>query len=59
MTASEKKIWAKWHKKNPSPKLSAEDTLVWLDGYRQLMFEIWKKNPSLKRRFEKLAYLTP
>lgn len=43
----------KWPPSLP-PRLTAEAVLTWLDGYRQFMFEIWKKNPELRRRWEKM-----
>jgi len=28
------------------PELSPAETITWLDGYRQLMLEIWARNPD-------------
>lgn len=40
------------NKKTPAywgvtPTLTPEQTVEWLDGFRQLMFEAWKNNPKL------------
>jgi hypothetical protein len=37
-----KKIISNW---GQTPVLTAEQTILWLDGFRKLMFEVWKKNP--------------
>ncbi|MDO8526458.1 MAG: hypothetical protein Q7T03_02085 [Deltaproteobacteria bacterium] len=36
------------------PQFSPEQTLVWLDEQRQFLFEVWKKNPKLRKRWETL-----
>lgn len=43
-------MWKKWHKDNPERALSAEETILWLDGMRQVMFELWAKNPNLNQQ---------
>jgi hypothetical protein len=37
--------WDEWNKSNPAPVLTTEQTIEWLEGMRELMFEIWKNNP--------------
>jgi hypothetical protein len=37
-----------------TPELSPEQIIEWLDGYRQLMWEVWKNNPELRKNWEKL-----
>jgi len=32
--------------KAPLPILTPEQTIIWLDGMRELMLEVWSKNPS-------------
>ncbi len=34
--------------------LSPEAIIEWLEGHRQLMFEVWKENPELRKQWEKL-----
>ncbi len=34
--------------------LTAEQTILWLDAYRQWMFEIWKNHPELRVEWEKI-----
>ncbi len=29
-----------------TPVLTHEQTIEWLDGFRQLMFEVWRNNPD-------------
>lgn len=36
-----------------TPRLSAEQVILWLDGYRQWMFEIWRSNPKLREKWLK------
>ena len=43
-----------WEQPWPTRKLSAEETLNWLDSCRRFMFEIWKNNPNLRKIWEKL-----
>ncbi|MDB5038069.1 MAG: hypothetical protein JWQ35_1597 [Bacteriovoracaceae bacterium] len=42
-----------------TPRLNAEETLRWLDGYRMFMFEIWTSNPTMipQERLKILAEL--
>lgn len=32
--------------KAPLPILTPEQTIIWLDGMRELMLEVWSKNPN-------------
>jgi len=34
--------------------LSPEQIIEWLDGHRQFMFEVWEKNPELRKEWELL-----
>lgn len=36
------------------PRLTPEQIIIWLECYRQMMFEIWANNPRLRRDWEKL-----
>ena len=38
----------------PPPQLSPEEIILWLDGYRQMMWEVWRKNPELRKQWERL-----
>ena len=35
-------------------ELTPEETIQWLESYRQLMFEIWKANPDLYIEWQRL-----
>jgi len=35
-------------------KMSPEEIIEWLDGHRQLMWEVWKNNPELRKQWEML-----
>lgn len=37
-----------WYKDIPADK-----KLEWLDGWREFMFEVWRKNPELRERHER------
>ncbi len=34
--------------------LTPEQIILWLDGHRQFMFEVWKNNPHLREEWERL-----
>ena len=34
--------------------LTAEEIIQWLDGYRQLMFEIWQNHPELYQKWKNI-----
>ena len=34
--------------------LTPEQIILWLDGHRNLMHEIWTKNPELRQEWERL-----
>jgi len=35
-------------------KLTPEQVLTWLDQVRAFMFEVWEKNPELRKKYENL-----
>jgi hypothetical protein len=35
-------------------QLTAEQIILWLENHRALMIEIWKSNPELREKWEKL-----
>lgn len=39
---------ANWEHNNNFNSLTHEQILLWLDRYREFMFEIWRNNPSLR-----------
>ncbi len=41
------------------PVMTAEQTILWLDGYRQLMWEVWKNNPELYKEWQRLNQCEP
>lgn len=43
----------KWKQRRPL-KFTPEETLLWLDGYRRFIFEVWKNNPKLRKKWENL-----
>lgn len=51
---SEEVAWKKWNRENKPLFYTPEQILDWLDGMRSFMFEVWKKNPSLRKTYEKL-----
>lgn len=54
---AEARAWKKWNRDERDkrmPGLVPEQILTWLDQTRELMIEVWRKNPSLRSRFEKL-----
>lgn len=53
----EARIWKQYNLTQKTPHYSAEQILEWLDGMRAFMFEVWKKNPSMRRAYEKLRQL--
>ena len=34
--------------------LTPEEVITWLEGHRQWMFEIWKNDPKLRKKWEKI-----
>lgn len=42
-----------WGELSSSLTLSPEQIIEWLEGYRELMVEIWKNNPELRETWEK------
>lgn len=34
--------------------LTPEEVIQWLEGHRQLMFEIWTQNPKLREEWERI-----
>ncbi len=40
----------------PLPEPTPEQILTWLDQTREFLFEVWKKNPALRKRFEALRH---
>ena len=57
LSRAEKNAWKKWNRDYRPPRLTAEQTLTWLDGWREFMFEVWRCNPASRKRFEKLHSL--
>lgn len=41
-----------WDPHYEQPRLTPEEIINWLDGHRQFMWEIWKQNPELRKRWE-------
>jgi hypothetical protein len=37
------------------PVLTTEQTIQWLDGFRELMFEVWRNNPNSIPREKKIS----
>lgn len=37
-----------------TPTLTPEQIIEWLDGYRSLMFEVWKNNPKAREEWERV-----
>ena len=35
-----------------APILSPEQVIEWLEGHRAWMFEVWSKNPELRKQYE-------
>jgi hypothetical protein len=54
---AEKKAWAKANADAGTVNLTPEQTLLWLDDFRELMFEVWRKNPSLRKQKQRLDRL--
>ncbi len=34
--------------------MTPEEIIQWLEGIRELMFEVWSKNPDLRKTWERL-----
>ena len=34
-----------------TPRLTAEETILWLDGHREFMFEVWRSNPGFREKW--------
>lgn len=54
---AEKIGWRKLRREEKPVTMSAEQCLEWLDGMRLFMFEVWKKNPELRKAYEKAKRL--
>ena len=37
-----------------TPRLTPEQIIVWLDGHRAWTFEVWRQNPELRKRWERI-----
>lgn len=48
----EQDAWRRWNEDQRPPRISPEQCLEWLDGWRALMFEVWQQNPDLRKRYE-------
>jgi hypothetical protein len=51
----EDQAWKKWNREQTPPDLTPEQILIWLDQTRSLMFEVWRRNPALRRKYERRA----
>jgi len=49
--SNSKKLKADWGQPVP---LSAEQIILWLEGHREWMIEVWNNNPHLRKRWEDL-----
>ncbi|HSA59429.1 MAG TPA: hypothetical protein VLJ37_07055 [bacterium] len=54
---AEAKAWRKWNRQERTPDFTPEQILTWLDQTRKFMFEVWRRNPALRRRYDKLKAL--
>ncbi len=43
---------ADWGEASSQVFLSPEQMIEWLEGYRELMIEVWKNNPELRKQWE-------
>lgn len=43
-----------WGEASSQIRLSPEQIIEWLEGYRELMMEIWRNNPKLREEWERL-----
>ena len=39
-----------------TPKLTPEQIILWLEGHRELMAEIWRSNPGSREKWERLNH---
>ena len=53
----EKIGWKKHNAEADAVTMSPEQCLEWLDGVRSFMFEVWKRNPDLRKAYEKAKLL--
>lgn len=42
-----------WGDSSSPPPLNPEQIIEWLEGYRELMIEVWKNNPELRKQWER------
>lgn len=54
MREREREAWKAWNAAQRPVRLSPEQCLEWLDGWREFMFELWQKNPHLRAEHERL-----
>ena len=45
---------ADWGQSSSEIKLTPEQIIDWLESYRELMIEVWNKNPELRKEWERL-----
>lgn len=50
---NEEEAWRKWNAEQRPMRPTAEQSLTWLDGWREFMFEVWRNNPELLARHER------
>lgn len=50
----ERELWKAWNAEQKPDRLTPEQALTWLDGWREFMFEVWRSNPHLRKEYERL-----
>ncbi len=48
------KVAQDWGQASSQIQLTPEQIIQWLESYRELMFEVWNKNPELRKEWERL-----
>ncbi|MBF0106768.1 MAG: hypothetical protein HQM16_15765 [Deltaproteobacteria bacterium] len=41
---SKQQNWEKWNKQLPKIVFTTEQTILWLEGMRELLFEVWRND---------------
>jgi len=44
MDNNKQKAWDHWNQTKPVPVFTPEQTILWLEGIRELLFEVWKND---------------
>jgi hypothetical protein len=41
-----------WSQNSGQPPMTPEQIILWLEGIRTMMFEVWEQNPQLRKEWE-------